>query len=115
MSLEAVQSLTSQLAQLNEQCQMPNPDGRVLQQIFLTIQQTFQTQILPLADDVANPETVQPILTEMNRTFRLLGTDIAFAQTARKNITLQQRQRQMEEKLQQLSAFCEALAKALMV
>jgi len=115
MNSEAVQNLMNQVNHLKEQCQTANPNGQALQQDFLRIQQTFQTQVLPLADQVAHPETVQPILTEMNRTFRLLGTDVAFMQAARKSMTRQQRQRQMAEKLRQLLAFCEALMKALMV
>jgi uncharacterized coiled-coil DUF342 family protein len=115
MNTEAVQSLMNQVNQLCERCQQANPDGKALQQDFLRIQQTFQTQVLPLTDQNTSPETIQPILTEMNRTFRLLGTDVAFMQAAKKSITLQQRQRQMAEKLQRLSAFCEALMKALMV
>lgn len=115
MSLEAVQSLTNQVEQFHEACQKAHPDGAALQQNFLMIQQCFQTQVLPLSDQVANPEAVQPILTEMNRTFRLLGMDVAFVQAARKSMTMQQRQRQMAEKLQRLLAFCQALTKALMV
>lgn len=115
MALKVLQSLTNQLERWGEKCLVANPDGKALQQDFLIIQQTFQTQVLPLADSVANAETVQPILTEMNRTFRLLGTDVAFLQAARKSITVQQRQRQMAEKLKKLSAYCEALTKALMV
>ncbi len=115
MSLEAVQTLTTQVNHLSEQCRLSNPDGKTLQPIFLMIQQTFQRQVLPLGDEVTHPETVQPILTEMNRILRLLGTDIAFMQAARKSMTVQQRQAQMAEKLQKLLAFCEALRKALMV
>lgn len=115
MSLEAVQNLMTQVNQLGEKSQMANPDGNALQQNFLMIQQSFQTQVLPLAEEMANPETIQPILTEMNRTFRLLGTDIAFLQAARKSLTVQHRQRQMAAKIQRLSAFCEALMKTLMV
>jgi len=115
MNAEAVQSLMSQVNQLHERCQKANPDGKALQQDFLRIQQTFQTQILPLTDQNPSPETIQPILTEMNRIFRLLGTDVAFMQAAKKSITVQQRQRQMTEKLQRLSSFCQALMKALMV
>lgn len=115
MNSEVVQSLMNQVNQLNEQCQKANPDGKALQQDFLRIQQTFQTQVLPLADHNTSPDTIQPILTEMNRTFRLLGTDVAFMQAAKKSITVQQRQRQMAEKLQRLSSFCQALMKALMV
>lgn len=115
MSFETLETLAIQLEQLRQQSQTANPNAAVLQQDFLMIQQLFQTQVLPLADSLAVPEMVQPILTEMNRTFRLLGTDIAFMQAARKSLTLQHRQRQMGDKLDQLIAFVDALSKALVV
>jgi hypothetical protein len=114
MTLEAVQSLTHQVNQLSAECQAANPDGKAWQHHFLRIQHCFQTQVLPLADQVAVPETIQPILTEMNRTLRLLGMDMAFLQTARNTATRQQRQRHIVDQLQRLQAYCEALATALM-
>jgi hypothetical protein len=59
------------------------------------------------------PQTVQPILTEMNRTLRLLAMDVAFMQTSRNAQTTQQRQQQLNHKTDQLLSFCEALRQAV--
>jgi hypothetical protein len=103
-----VQALTAYLCQLQTLCQRANPNGLALQEQFLLAQQHFQTQVLPLGENGSTSR--QPVLTEMNRTFRLLAMDVAFLQTARQPLKAQQRQHQMDEKIQQLLAFCQALS-----
>lgn len=112
MAQDLIQTLQNYLGELDATGRQSNPDGRHLQQLFLVAQQQFQAQVLPLGD---RPEgaNLQPILTEMNRTFRLLAMDIAFLQTAKQSLTVQQRQRQLGEKVQQLQGFCEALASGI--
>jgi hypothetical protein len=110
--VEAVQILQTYLAQLQSLSQRANPDGAALQEQFLAAQQHFQQQVLPLGDRaVPSPsaQPMQPILTEMNRAFRLLAMDVAFLQAARHPLKAQQRQRQMADKLEQLVGFCAAL------
>jgi hypothetical protein len=102
----APETLRSHLQTLETLARAPNPDGRRLQEQFLLTQQLFQQQIMALGEPYP---PVQPVLTEMNRTFRLLAMDVAFLQAARQAITAQQRQRQMIDKLEQLLGFCEAL------
>lgn len=106
----APETLRSHLQTLRHLASAPQPDGRRLQEQFLLAQQHFQHQILPLGDSYP---TAQPAITEMNRTFRLLGMDVAFLQAARQSITAQQRQGQMLEKLEQLLGFCDALDQAI--
>jgi hypothetical protein len=106
----APETLRSHLQTLASLARSPNPDGQALQEQFLLAQQHFQHQILPLGEPYP---AVQPVLTEMNRTLRLLAMDVAFLQAARQSITAQQRQRQMVEKLEQLLGFCEALIQGL--
>lgn len=106
----ALETLRSHLQTLAGLVQSANPDGRALQAQFLLTQQHFQHQMLPLG---AEMPAAQPVLTEMNRTLRLLAMDVAFLQTARQSTTAQQRQRQMVEKLGQLLNFCEAMAQAI--
>ncbi len=107
---DSIDSLIAYLSELLTLAQQANPDGRALQEQFLLAQQHFQAQILPLGEAASLP--LQPILTEMNRTFRLLAMDIAFLQAARQPLKAQQRQHQLGEKLQQLLGFCEALQQA---
>jgi hypothetical protein len=106
----APETLRSHLQALATLASAPQPDGRRLQEQFLLAQQHFQHQILPLGEPYP---AVQPVLTEMNRGFRLLAMDVAFLQAARQSLTAQQRQRQMIEKLEQLLGFCEALNQGL--
>lgn len=107
----AVQKLQAQIGDLQALGQRANPCGASLQGQFLAAQQQFQGQILPLGD--RDSPHWPPILTEMNRTLRLVAMDVAFLQAARQPITVQQRQRQLLDKLQQLAGFCEALLAAL--
>ena len=117
MSVESMARLMAQLTQLADLCQRPHPDSQALQASFLQAQQTFQTQIMPLGDDLAaNPgeiPTTQSILTEMNRSFRLTGMDVAFLQTARQVQTAGRRQQQLHQHVQQLLGFGQALEQAL--
>ncbi|MGF1567685.1 MAG: heterocyst frequency control protein PatD [Nodosilinea sp.] len=113
MTPEDLHTLQAQLQQLLADGQQANPEGDRLQNGFLTAQQHFQTQVLP---HLGHPDLLPsgaPILTEMNRTFRLLAMDVAFLQAARQPATAQQRQRQLSQNIQQLLGFCEALGQAL--
>lgn len=105
------QTFHDHLSALHILCQGANPDPRALQGQFLAVQQVFQQQILPLG--AAGPAGIQPLLTEMNRTLRLVAMDVAFLQTARQTITRQQRQRQMLTKLAQLDTFATSLQQTL--
>lgn len=105
------QTFQAYLSVLIALCQGINPDVRELQGRFLTVQQWFQQQILPLATD-SHP-ALQPLITEMNRTLRLVAMDVAFLQTARQPITRQQRQRQMLTKLAQIETFATSIQQAL--
>jgi nitrogen fixation/metabolism regulation signal transduction histidine kinase len=105
------QTFQVHLSAFSALCRDANPDARELQGRFLTVQQWFQQQILPLATD-SHP-ALQPLLTEMNRTLRLVAMDVAFLQTARQPITRQQRQRQMLTKLAQIEAFATAIQQSL--
>ncbi|NJL46674.1 MAG: heterocyst frequency control protein PatD [Leptolyngbyaceae cyanobacterium SM2_5_2] len=106
-----IQALKDYLSRLQTLCQQANPSGLALQEPFLLAQQHFQSQILPLGEE--SSPALQPILTEMNRTLRLLAMDVAFLQAARQPLKAQQRQQQMGERLQQLLGFCEALSQAI--
>jgi hypothetical protein len=113
MALTAIQSLQNHLTHLATSGHQANPDGALLQQQFLVAQQQFQGDVLPSLTDPAVPQTVQPILTEMNRTLRLLAMDVAFMQTSRNAQTTQHRQQQLNHKTDQLLSFCEALLQAV--
>lgn len=106
---QSVQDLQVQLGRLEPIVSQANPDALSLQQHFLALQQQFQGQLLGIEGDLT--ARVQPVLIEMNRTFRLLAMDVAFLQAARQPLTVQQRQRQMCDRIQQLQRFCQELMK----
>ncbi|MFQ4140442.1 heterocyst frequency control protein PatD [Nodosilinea sp. PGN35] len=108
--INALSNLRSHLHDLESLGRSANPDGGRLQAQFLIAQQHFQHQLLPLGDEL--PST-QPVLTEINRTLRLLAMDVAFLQAARQSTTTQQRQRLLGAKVQQLLGFCAALERAI--
>lgn len=108
--ISALSNLRSQLESLETLARSANPGGHQLQAQFLLAQQHFQHQILPLGDAIAS---AQPVITEMNRTLRLLAMDVAFLQAARQSTTAQQRQRQLVEKIDRLLSFCHALEQAI--
>ncbi|HEY9881563.1 MAG TPA: heterocyst frequency control protein PatD [Leptolyngbyaceae cyanobacterium] len=107
----SLHDLQTQLSQLESMISQANPDATALQQYFLTVQQHFQVGILGITQTLPEALAVaaQPLLVEMNRTFRLLGMDIAFLQTARNPLTQQQRQKQMRDRIRQLHNFCRGL------
>lgn len=89
-----------------------NPDARRLQSQFLTLQQGFQTQVLPLVGDELPPALQTDWVsgqTEINRQLRLMGMDVAWLQTARQAITVQQRQAQMCDRIDSILGFCQTL------
>jgi hypothetical protein len=114
--ITAIEQFQSDLTVLETMISQGNPDEHQIYQDFLRIQQIFQLQIVPAVSDqeaATGSGQGQPILTEMNRTLRLLGMDVAFLQTARQAVTRQQRQRQMGDRLRQLQQFCQGLRSVL--
>lgn len=102
------------LNKLQETLAEANPKGQVIQKMFLTLQQRFQNHLLPaIAADDQKQAQVQPLLTEINRSLRLLGMDVAFLQTARRSTKFQQRQKQMGDRIIQLQNFCDGLQQQL--
>lgn len=106
-----LQNFQAQLSTLELIVSQAHPDALSLKQHFLVAQQQFQSEILGemagIEDDLS--ERAQPILIEMNRTLRLMGMDIAFLQAARQPLTMQQRQKQLRDRILQLQTFCQGL------
>lgn len=79
---------------------------------FVEIQEFFQQQIVSLdmrdldSDDEPKVRSVQ---TEMSKQLRLLGMDVIFLQAARQPGTAQERQNQVQQRLQTLISYCDIL------
>lgn len=114
MLQQIVSAMETDLTGLQQAVTQSNPNPRTIQQLFLKTQQRFQSQLLPTASaDGGQQVQIQPILTEMNRTLRLLGMDVAFLQAARQSTKVQQRQKQMCDRITQLQNFCIGLQRQL--
>jgi len=104
-------ALRSQLTHCHHLTQSSPPGETDLYLQILALRQGFQSQVLPL-DARADP-ALQPILTEINRSLRLLEVDVAFWRSCRQAITQQQRQQQIGARLAQLGQFLEVLSERL--
>lgn len=88
-------------------------EGRSLQQQFLTSQQLYQQQLVPILTDAPSASAFVPYQTEISRALRLLGMDVAFLQSAKNPLTQQRRQAQMQQRLERLLEFVRGLQAAL--
>ena len=90
-----------------------NIDVSSLHQHFLAVQQLYQQQLLPTL--IASPSSTSFITyqTEINRTFRLLGIDVTFLQTAKDAMVVQKRQVKIQQRLQTLLDFSRGLEQQL--
>jgi hypothetical protein len=122
---DSIQRFIAQVQQLQQAATQANPDGRSLQQQFLTLQQTAQQGVLQLAlssEPETDPtdtgaaamvsaptqstgESLVGYQTEISRALRLLGMDITFLQSARQPQTQQKRQAQIRDRLERLQYY----------
>ncbi len=89
-------------------------DAPQLRQYTTSLQQFFQREIIPLADEDANsPDVgqVQSYLTEMSKQLRLLEIDVTFFQAARQASTIQQRVDAISDRLATLIQYCHAIVR----
>ena len=76
------------------------------------VEQFFRSCMIDVNSDQLDPSVVsqlQAYQTEVHKQLRLLGMDAMFLQAAYQSITAQERQRQMEARLQTLISYCEAV------
>ncbi len=104
-------ALRSQLTHCHHLTQSSPPGEPDLYLQILALRQGFQRQILTL--EANGGPSLQPILTEINRSLRLLEVDVAFWRSCRQAITQQQRQQQIGARLAQLGQFLEVLSERL--
>ena len=86
-------------------------DTAQLQQSFRAAQQLFQQQILSLnlGDLAADEPRVRSYQTEINKQLRLLEIDLKFLQAARQPETAASRQRQIQQRVQNLLGYCDGI------
>lgn len=108
----SLRAFTQALAGLQALALQANVDRQVLNSHFLKAQQHYQQKLRPALEEMQSP-ALTPYQTEINRSMRLLGMDVAFLQAAQKSPTVQKRQAQMEQRLKSLLDFSQGLAAAL--
>jgi len=77
-----------------------------------SLQQMFQQQIVPLADEdtqIPHNSREQSYQTEMSKQLRLLELDVMFFQGARQPATAQARLQTISGRLTTLAQYCEAI------
>lgn len=104
-------ALRSQLIHCHHLTQSSPPGETDLYLKVLALHQGFQRQTLPL-EASADPD-LRPILTEINRSLRLLALDVAFWRSSRQTTTQRQRRQQIGARLAQLGQFLEMLSQHL--
>lgn len=88
-----------------------------LKQVFARLKQLYQDEILPLSEegekDWQTPRW-RSLQTEINRTMRLLQTDILFLQASQKSTTVDQRRKEFLQKIEKLMQFCQEILGGVM-
>ncbi len=100
------------LEQLQQAVAVAQLDAKGLRQSFLEAQQFFQQQIVSLdASDLdpADEPRVRSYQTEMSKQLQLLGMDVMFLQAARQQQTAKTRKTQLNQRLQTLIGYCNAV------
>lgn len=103
------------LQQFQQAVNRNSQDQATVQADFLQLQQFFQQKIASFSLDELAPEAatqVHAIQTEVNKQLRLLAIDVSFLRAARQTATAQKRRAQMNERLNLLRRYCEALIAA---
>lgn len=85
-----------------------------LQPVVLSLKQMYQTQLLSLNLDSLPPQThqmLQSIQVEIDKQIRLLTIDAQQLQVARQAETIDQRKKQIRDRLQTLLRYCTLVLK----
>lgn len=83
---------------------------QAIQEGLAQIQQTFHQNLanLNLPDETIQTQ-LQPIQIEISKQLRLLETDAIFLKAARQPATAEQRQQQIQQRLELLLKYCDAV------
>lgn len=90
-------------------------DATALRQSFLEAQKFFGQQIISLDNpdiDAADESRLRSYQTEIGKQLNLLSIDVTFLQAARQLETAKTRKMQIEQRLETLLGYCNAILKA---
>lgn len=104
-----------QLTALQQQLAQPDRDPIPVKPAVTQLQLFFQSVLWQRHADEFPPQIghlVQSYQVEIDKQLRLLSLDATFLQAARQPTTIAQRQQQMDDRLQMLLRYCEAVMHA---
>ncbi len=85
-------------------------NARELRENLAQLQEFFGQQIVPLVDANSREQSYK---TEINKQLRLLEVDMMFLQGARQSTTSQSRLKTIEERIDTLIRYCQAITQAV--
>lgn len=100
------------LTQLRDQVTVSDTNITKIAENFQAVQEIFQNQLLGLTTEELETSIIpswQSIQTEIHRMLRLLGTDILFLQSSKRQETIQQRLDTIRDRTEQLIGYCQAI------
>ncbi|MEB3311385.1 MAG: heterocyst frequency control protein PatD [Snowella sp.] len=106
--LQILHDFLTLLDDFRESIIQPQPNAETVKQKFQVIENRFTNDILSVSDEEVNPKLLsiwQGLLTEMNRSLRLVKTDLAFFEAAIKAGKLPKYKR-MQQNLDQIRGIC---------
>lgn len=111
---KAYQDFLTLLMQLETHCQNATTATEIArsEEIWASLSQFFQQQIIPLTDEDLSGEVASrwvSLQTEIQREFRLLNTDWLFWASARQPATKEARAKNILERLRKSIGYCRVL------
>ncbi|MFM8007714.1 MAG: heterocyst frequency control protein PatD, partial [Dolichospermum sp.] len=106
LNCDKYQELATFLDELQTNVTINQLDIHQLRLNFTKLQTFFLHQIVPLVDDNSQQLSYK---TEISKQLRLLEVDIMFLQGARHSTTLQARLKNIEERINTLIRYCQAI------
>lgn len=91
-----------------------NQEQKTIEDCDRKVQQVYQDRIVPLMSESVSDDITsrwRSLQTEVNRSFRLLRTDIIFLKASRQSSTTQQRLSTCLTRIDQLMKYCQELNK----
>ncbi|WP_327331748.1 heterocyst frequency control protein PatD [Calothrix rhizosoleniae] len=108
------QAFVNLLEQLRNYTITAEPDAPQLQQQIMSLRKFYQQQILTLAPEDTENQNLSQINsyhTEISKQLRLLEMDMIFLQGARQTTTVQTRLQAINDRLNTLIQYCDAILK----
>ncbi len=106
LNQEKYHTFATMLEQLRSNAATSQLNATQLRQNFLSLQQFFQQQVIPLKEEKSREQSYR---TEMSKQMRLLEIDIMFFQGARQAATIADRLNTISDRLTTLIEYCNAI------